>query len=133
MYLYTLELPNFANKQVFPNHLAAAVNAYFLGDKYNLPRLRDHGRSSNIHHIQTSVNTWHKDETLTKGGLILFIGAIWKWTITDSDQVREAVLGALMSTSKAMIEDKRFQKLMKENKKFHMASLRAFVRKATRK
>lgn len=133
VYLYTLELPDLANEHVFPWPVAPARNAYFLGDKYNLPSLRDHGRTTLIHHVRTRLDTWYEKEDANKRRWILFIGKVWEWTITDSDQVREAVLDALMSTSKAIIEDERFQKLMKENEDFHMAFLRALVKRAIRK
>lgn len=131
--LYTLALPDFENEQIFPNVMGGAENAYLLGDKYDLPRLRNHGRTRPIGYIQTSLNTWHEDEDANKKRWILFIGKVWKWTIADSDQVREAILGALMGTSKAIIEDERFQALMKENAEFFMAFLRALAKRAIRK
>ncbi|KAK5077707.1 hypothetical protein LTR70_001983 [Exophiala xenobiotica] len=133
VYLYTLELPNLANKQVYPQSGSAARDAYFLGDKYNLPCLRDHGRTTLIHQIRTRLNTWYEKEDAMKERWIRFIGKVWKWTIEDSDQVREAILDALMSTSQAIIEDGRFQALMKENEEFLMAFLRALAKKAIRK
>jgi len=109
IYLCTLGLPGLANKQPSPRRHSAVQHAYFLGNRYNLLHLRDHGRPTLKHSIHTNLSARYKKENVPRVSRIQSISRACRWTIAGSDQAREALPDALIGTPKANIEHEQFQ------------------------
>lgn len=121
LYLYTLELPDTDTY---------GVKEYVIGDKYALSKLRDHGKCKLLNAIRITLPFFGKVPTTKKTGLIGVIKRTWAWTMTGSDELRQAILDALLKSPMSFVEHDEFFLFQRENEDFQRAFLKALAGKA---
>lgn len=133
LYLYTLEVPDLSNKDVSPHEFTGEEQCFVLGDKYNLPILKEHGQSQLLQNVRDNLALWSTCSDQIKLNWINWLSRMWRWEQGGSEKIRGGAIEALMKISVSIIEHEAFQKLLKDNEDFNMAFLRALAKKATSK
>jgi len=131
LYLYTLAVPDFKDKQ-FGGQWTAAEAAYKTGDRYGVPGLRDAGHSFMLSLINKDLATWHKSTDANQSSWIIRITRVWQWDNESAQDLRVAMIKSLVICSIAIIEDESFRQLLKDKEDFALAFLRAFTKEANR-
>lgn len=120
-YLYTLELPPLVG-------LTQAKDVYFLGDKYELPKLRDHAASCYSDCLAIICKPHVYSENASKEWMLSIVEDLWMWTIPGTDKLKQVVLDCLCQSASKVIEDEVFQDFFSRNKDFEMAFMRALAK-----
>lgn len=127
VYLYTLKVP------ALGTDWKNADYAHCLGDKYNLPHLKDAGRFWFLQRFRVSLGTWYKSSESVQTCWIMIIKKVWSYQTDDSPELRSAILDNLMPNSKPILENEKFQTFMMRNKDFLWAFMRALAEKVSLK
>ena len=128
VYLYTLETPNFYDKeQVGRNGFDAAEDCYHLGDKYELPDFRDSACQHMLKCIQKRFRNWKIESRQVKSCWVYFIERLWSWEIEGSTRLRRTVVNQLVLIADDVIKNESFQELLHEHEEFNLAFIGALV------
>jgi len=119
-YLYTLQVPALSE-------YAAAKLTYIVGDKYNLPALKDAGCAFMYKWLQAKFRDFYSKPKDEKTTLLGTIGELSKWTYPDTAKFKEAVIRGLVSSAGSNLGDTHFVDFMWRNREFGLVFMRSAV------
>lgn len=122
LYLYTLELPA---GRAFKSY----EGAYVLGDKYGLPKLCKYGKRGILSSITRKLANFAGLLDKIRRHWLAWIRKMWKWTMSGANELKCAVLDALVTSAESVIEHEDFFKLAREDEQFHRAFLKTLAAK----
>ena len=123
-FLYTLQIPTWGSGTVA---FATAERAFFLGDKYGVPSLRDAGLSKLKEYVTNVTEAWVKYGAGVNVSWVNRFDGVWSWDQEGSGALRETIISALLPISKTVIELVEFQDLVWKNRDFGLAFMRAIT------
>lgn len=123
LYLYTLQVPTFAD-------LVSAENALLIGDKYNVPALRDAGRVQFTKLATTAVSRFASIPKPRQVTCIAWIEKVYRWEIECAKAINIAIMAAVVKVSMSIIEHEKFRDFINRDEGFRWAFLRALSEKA---
>ena len=129
MYLYTLEEPNFLNKEVLQYDCIAAESALKLGDKYNLPALGTAGQLHLNDFFEHSFRVWPQLGDDCKEMGFECLTHLWELRYIGTENLRETAIKSLVHIAKDVVEHKSFETLCMANPEFAIAFSRALAKK----
>lgn len=121
-YLYTLQIPAL-------NTFDHMKMAYTLGDKYDLPKLRDAGLEALCRHLQDRCASWDKQSALQKSATASVIEEVWTWTYQDTNKFKKAILDGLCASSTRVVEDPLFQEMVSRNSDLALEFIKALTKR----
>lgn len=130
LYLYTFEKPNFNDGAAFTQPFRTAKAVYELADKYSIPHLRDAAKDFMLDRIRSWFGAWSKNSDLSKTTLICWIPVLYEWTLEGTEEIRNVLIETLVGSSKCIVEDIRFQELLRKNGDLMVALVRAMATKS---
>lgn len=92
--------------------------AFTLGDKYNLPKLRDRGalRLISFHHL--FAKEWTDLDDILKISRFVHLEEVWAWTYPETEKFKNAILESFCGSANAAIEDTKFEHFLLRNTDF---------------
>lgn len=133
LYLYTLQRPDFSNTKLFPTPSLTATAVFKLADKYNIPDLRIAAKEYFLNLVKTSLCHWYQCNAQNQGLWIAWLPIFFEWSMEGADEIRGAIIDALVKTSKSIIEDVSFQTVLISNPDVAVPLVKALATKAKAK
>ncbi|KAK5942870.1 hypothetical protein PMZ80_005436 [Knufia obscura] len=120
LYLYTAELPKM-NEVCLRDRLQRAHSAFKLGDKYNVPPLRNLGYAW----VYLCIHRVMAVQAPPAAELFDWINGIWGWEIQGASLAKETILNGLVGNFDTIVGLDGFETLVRVNSDFVVDLLRA--------
>ena len=133
LYIYTLQKPDFSDEALFPTPSLTATSVFKLADKYNLPDLRTAAKEYFLGLIKSSLSQWYSLNVQNKSLWVAWMPVFWDWSMDGSDEIREAIIDAIVKTARSMVDDTSFKRVLSDNPDIGMALIKALATKAKAK
>lgn len=123
LYLYTRVPPKLPDFET-------AKSAYIVGDKYNLEGFKNAAKLEMLRIAHQELQKWHSHESETTKSLwIERVKKLWYISTTDSKEIKEVLVDALIPAAKFMVLHDQFKTFMSEDKEFLLALNKALADK----